>query len=116
MRYNRSSDMQFNCRGKILRVLIIVLKWPNFKLPLLQRANGLRNRHASGGRGILRNLARKRGTANFFTVFEALPSFGGVEDKLNFAILNLVDNVWAALCNRAQPQCPAHADNLQCHP
>jgi hypothetical protein len=57
------------------------LKWPNFKLPLLQRRNRLCNRDASCGCCILRNLVNQRGTADFFAVFQALPTFGGVEDQ-----------------------------------
>ena len=78
-------------------MLIIVLKWPNFKLPLLQRRNRLCNRDASCGCCILRNLANQRGTADFFAVFQALPTFGRVEDQVDFAIFNLVDDMRAAL-------------------
>ena len=99
MNDDHPSDMQFNCWGKILLVLVIVLKWPNFKLPLLQRGNSLCNGYTACSRSILRNLAHQRGTANFFTVLKALPTFCCVKDKLNIAILDLVDYVRTTLCD-----------------
>ena len=62
-------------------------------MPLLQRRNRLCHGHTSGGRGVLRNLTHQRGTADFLTVFQALPAFGCIEDKLDFAILDLVDDM-----------------------
>src|SRR5690606_20847775 len=76
---------------------IIVLKRLYFKRVRAERADRLRRRIARRRRRIIGDVGRERRRADRLRILQALPAFGRVEDQLDVAVLDPVDDMRAAL-------------------